>query len=480
MPTQTRLAYSPDPSALSTTSTLVVLGRREALKRDEIREQVPVPTETWDAMLERTEAHDTGSSTSTWVGNRKIVVGVLPEACSRHMSPTRAWAVPGLARQSGRGDVGVLLALSLPSHGFATTLAVARAYPLYDHRSGEAHSRTVTVCALGPDGPLDDPRFQAGMDGVRLASRLVDAPCSELHTDAFVEEARVVAEATGSEFTVIRGEALRESRLGGLWGVGKAADHPPALAVLTHKPSSPGRKVVWVGKGIVYDTGGLSIKGKDHMPGMKGDMGGAAAVLGAFEAAVKGGFAGELTAVLCLAENAVGPSSTRPDDVLELYSGKTVEVNNTDAEGRLVLADGVAWACDQREPDLLVDMATLTGAALMTGGKVHACIYTNSQRCEDAAVSAGMRSGEVVHPLLFAPELHRQQFLSKVADMKNSVKERMNAQCSCAGQFIGNHLPKDPPNWVHIDIAGPAWDADNRGTGFGVGLLLELGTGPAD
>jgi probable aminopeptidase NPEPL1 len=478
MPTQTRLAYSPDPAALIDTKTLVVVGRRAALRSRVIRDLVPVSEETWDAMLARTEPGDRGSSASTWVGDRKVVVGVLPEVCSRHMSPSRAWAIPALVRQSGRGNVGVLVALTDPAHAFASVLAVARAYPLYDHRSGELRERTATVCAVGPEGPVSEDRLEPAMQAVRLAARLMDMPTSELHTDAFVEEARLVARNTEAEFTIIRGTELREAGFGALWGVGKAAVHPPALVALTHRPPGATRKVVWVGKGIVYDTGGLSIKGKSHMPGMKGDMGGAAAVLAAFQAAVATGFPHQLTAVLCLAENSVGPESMRPDDILTLYSGKTVEVNNTDAEGRLVLADGVAWACKQLQPDLLIDMATLTGAALMSGGKVHACIYTNSERCESAAIAAGKRSGEVVHPLLYAPELHRQQFRSPVADMKNSVKDRMNAQCSCAAQFIANHLPENPPTWLHIDIAGTAWNANDRGTGFGVGLLLELGAGP--
>jgi len=478
MPTRTNLACSPDPLAVADTPTLVVVGRKAALESDGVRALVPVPAETWTAMLRRTEPAQTGASTESWVGERKVVLAVLPEACSRHMSASRAWAVPGLVKQGGKGDVGVLVAVSEPSHAFATVLAVARAYPLYDHRSGDTRTRAVTVVPVGPHGPVAVDGFQAAADGVRLAARLVDAPASELHTTAFVAEARAVALATGAELQVISGEDLRDGGFGGLWGVGKAATHGPALVALSHRPEGATRSVAWVGKGIVYDTGGLSLKGKDHMPGMKGDMGGAAAVLGAFQAAVSRGVDHDLTAILCLAENSVGPDATRPDDVLEMFSGKTVEVNNTDAEGRLVLADGVAWACKTLSPDLVIDVATLTGAALVTGGKVHASIYTNSERCEHAAVAAGRRSGEVVHPLLFAPELHRQQFRSPVADMKNSVKDRANAQCSCAAWFVGAHLPDDPPAWLHIDIAGPAWDAQNRGTGFGVGLLLELGAGP--
>jgi len=248
--------------------------------------------------------------------------------------------------------------------------------------------------------------------------------------------------------------------------------------ILEHKPEGATKKVAWVGKGIVYDTGGLSIKGKEHMPGMKGDMGGAGAVIGAFEAAARLNVNLHLFGVLCLAENSVGPKATRPDDVLKMHSGKTVEVNNTDAEGRLVLADGVSWIGQNEDPDVIIDLATLTGAALITTGKVHAGVYSNDEDLEDLAIAAGKKSGDVVFPFLYAPELMRKEFKSSVADMKNSVKDRMNAQAACAGLFVESHLRKRAddtwPRWLHVDLAGPAWDSQNRGTGFGVGLLLHL------
>ncbi len=151
--------------------------------------------------------------------------------------------------------------------------------------------------------------------------------------------------------------------------MGKAAIHQPALAVLSHTPAGATETIAWVGKGIVYDTGGLSIKGKTAMPGMKRDCGGAAGILGAFYAAVKQGFSQNLHAIFCLAENAVGPKATRPDDIHRLYSGRTVEINNTDAEGRLVLADGVAFANKDLKADIIVDMCTLTGAQGIATGR---------------------------------------------------------------------------------------------------------------
>ena len=269
---------------------------------------------------------------------------------------------------------------------------------------------------------------------------------------------------------------------------GKAAEEPPALVVLSYLPDGgatpPASVVALVGKGIVYDTGGLSLKSKEGMPGMKADMGGAAALLGAFEAAVEIGTDKAVHLLLCLAENAIGPKALRNDDCPVGLSGKSVEINNSDAEGRLVLADGVAHATSVpprlpglaggAQPDVVIDMATLTGAQLVATGKRHAGVVSNSDEWEAAAVAAGKASGDTVFPLPFAPEFYRKEFKSKVADMKNSVKDRSNAQTSCAANFIYEHLhPAYGGGWVHVDLAGPAW-IDERGTGFGVGLALSL------
>lgn len=466
----------PDPAQLT---DLMVLGRKEALRAPAVVAALKLPEEAWSAMLGRAEPGDAGVVLTTFVGARRILAAVLPEACSRHNSPSRAWAIPDLARRlDGRAEAMVVLALSDPRHAFASALAVSRAFSLFNASSGAQDRRTVNVVALGPDGPVDDPRIPVAMAAAREAARLTDIPALHLHTDAFVDEARAVAKRTGAALDLVVGEELAVQGFGGLWGVGRAATRKPALVCLRHEPQGATRTVAWVGKGIVYDTGGLSLKDKGSMPGMKGDMAGAAAVLCAFEAAVRLNVPWRIVAVLCLAENSVGPDATRPDDILFMKSGRTVEVNNTDAEGRLVLADGLNWAITSFRPDVAVDLATLTGAALIATGKVHAAIYTNSEPLERAAVAAGLRAGEPVHPLLYAPELHRREFRSVFADMKNSVKDRMNAQSSCAAQFIANHLPEPAPEWLHVDMAGPAGDSEGRGTGYGVGLLLELGAGP--
>ena len=157
-----------------------------------------------------------------------------------------------------------------------------------------------------------------------------------------------------------------------------------------------------------------------------------------------------------------------------MHSGKTVEVNNTDAEGRIVLADCMSYGCRKYQPDLVIDAATLTGAQLIATGYLHAGIVSNRDEVETLAVAVGKSSGDLVAPLPFAPEFLKSEFTSTVADMRNSVKNRMNAQSSCAAQFIYNHIDDLDIPWLHVDLAGPASTESGKGTGYGVGLLSEM------
>ncbi|OCT62470.1 hypothetical protein XELAEV_18043552mg [Xenopus laevis] len=411
-------------------------------------------------------------------------VAALPSRVSRHNSPSAAHFITRLVRNSLPGGANrCILMVCEQSDLFASACAIARAFPLFTRRSSasrRADKKKVVVEFLltgQNNGPMELSTLkclESATEGVRLAARIVDTPCSEMNTDHFIEEIKAVALDLGITPAIIRDVELKQRGFGGIYGVGKAAEHPPALVILSHTPEGATQTIAWVGKGIVYDTGGLSIKGKTTMPGMKRDCGGAAAVLGAFKAAVKQGFKDNLHALFCLAENSVGPKATRPDDIHVLYSGKTVEINNTDAEGRLVLADGVSYACKDLGADIILDMATLTGAQSIATGKYHAAVLTNSDEWEVACVKAGRKCGDLVHPLVYCPELHFNEFSSAVADMKNSVADRENAQSSCAGLFIASHIGFDWPGvWVHVDIASPV-HAGERATGFGVALLLSL------
>ncbi|KAI2663846.1 putative aminopeptidase NPEPL1 [Labeo rohita] len=388
--------------------------------------QPVVTKEIWQAALASLNPNPTDSCP---LYLSLAAVAALPSRVSRHNSPSSAHFLTRLVRTClPAGNNRCIVMVCERSDVFASACAIARAFPLFTRRSASSRRTekkhvTVEFLTVGQDnGPLEVSTLEclaSAADGVRLAARI---------------EIKAVGNELGITPTIIRGEELKQKNFGGIYGVGKAAQHPPALAVLSHTPSGATQTIAWVGKGIVYDTGGLSIKGK----------------------------------------NSVGPIATRPDDIHTLYSGKTVEINNTDAEGRLVLSDGVVYASKDLSADIILDMATLTGAQGISTGKYHAAVMTNNEQWEAACVRAGRSSGDLAHPLVYCPELHFSEFTSAVADMKNSVADRENAQSSCAGLFIGSHLGFDWPGiWVHVDIASPV-HAGERATGFGVAMLMAL------
>ncbi|HET6582289.1 MAG TPA: M17 family metallopeptidase, partial [Nannocystaceae bacterium] len=367
--------------------------------------------------------------------------------------------------------VAIVLLLDDDDHFLAGANAVARALPGYDRRS-DAPAYKVQIVAFGAKGALVklSARITATLSCTRESAELVDTPASDLHPTELSERARVLL-GRGVQIREIVGDDLLARGLGGIHAVGRAAVHPPRLLVATIGKGEP--HVALVGKGICFDTGGLHIKARGMMETMKADMGGAAAVLGAFRVLHAEGISHRLSLLLCLAENAVDATSYKPDDILTLHSGKTVEINNTDAEGRLLLGDGVSWAARELEADVIVDAATLTGAQLVATGLVHAAVVSNDAELEAKAIAAGRASGDLVHPLPFAPELYQHEFDSPIADMRNSVANRNNAQASCAAQFVFSHLAGAERPWCHIDLAGPAFPKD-RATGYGVALIAEL------
>jgi leucyl aminopeptidase len=267
---------------------------------------------------------------------------------------------------------------------------------------------------------------------------------------------------------------LEAERMGGVLGVGAGSHRPPCLVVLAHRPPGATATLALVGKGIVFDSGGLSLKPADMMEAMKTDMAGAAAVAAASVAVARLGVAVNLHAYLPLAENLPGGGAQRPGDVLRTRNGKTIEVLNTDAEGRLILADALALAAESA-PDLIVDLATLTGACRVgLGDKIAGLFGTRGapERVSAAAAAAGERVWAL--PL---PDDYRPLIDSDVADMKNSTGSRYGGAITAAlllAEFVGE-VP-----WAHLDIAGPA-RADKAehyitkgATGFGVRTLVEL------
>ncbi len=479
---KTHILLTDPESACIDALNICFIGRRARLDEEEIRDLLPDEVQDlYDPMLESLEADDKGVMASTWLpGRKRFFLGLLPENCSRYNSKSRAYALTALIRDLPDSNVtAIIIAPDSNEDVAAQVLAVARAYPelSFKHRKEEDDSPSrVRVAFALPDG--SEPDYEALeplIDGIRLATRLTDTPTNRLSVSSMIDLARGVAKDYGAQIEVLEGESLFNAGFEGIYSVGKASVDAPAFVHLTYIPKNVENPptVAWVGKGVVFDSGGLQIKSRENMTTMKTDMAGAAVCLAAFAAAIQRQCKVKLHALLCLAENAVGPNALRPDDVITLYSGKTVEINNTDAEGRLLLGDGVAYAARHLNPDLIVSIATLTGAQLVATGKRISAVISNDEQFEQKAVAAGKKWCDLAHPLPWAPEFYRGEFSSKIADMKNSVKDRQNAQTSCAAWFVASHLCDYRGPFVHLDVAGPALDAD-RATGAGFGLLLGL------
>lgn len=464
--------------------TLLLLAPQRALRAGWMERAVRGAS--WTRLLKaearQASAGARGSSISTLTGAsspRRVVLGVLPDEVSRHNCPARADFAAAMVAGAGLGSkpAAVVLCLEDAAHALPLSVAVGRALPRFTRAGGKRErDGQVALAAAALDGtprPLGKAE-RAVVEQVRWAAELVDTPTCELHTDGFERRVRAAMRGIpGLRLKVLVGKQLLAKGLCGLHAVGRAAVVPPRLLLLEYKPRRARLKVGVIGKGIVYDTGGLSLKVGGSMPGMKADMGGAAAAVGATLALAA---AGERVHVVCaaaLAENAIGPDAYRNDDILHMHSGKTVEINNTDAEGRLLLADALSYVGRTTRPDLLVDMATLTGAQAVATGSSHAAVVSNREGLEHLARRVGRASGDLAWPLPFAPEIYQDEFRSKVADMKNSVANRMNAQSSCAAQFVYSHIADLDIPWLHVDLAAPAFRGE-RGTGFGVALTASL------
>jgi leucyl aminopeptidase len=311
--------------------------------------------------------------------------------------------------------------------------------------------------------------------GVLLARDLVNTPAGDLTPAEFADQAEALATSVGLSVETIDEVRAAELGLGCLLGVSQGSDNPPRLVILRYEPANARGSIAWVGKGITFDSGGLSLKSGDGMMTMKCDMAGAAAVLGAMSVLPALAPRVAVTGYLCLAENMPSGRAIRPGDVLTARNGTTIEVLNTDAEGRLVLADGLSLAVEAG-PDAIVDLATLTGAAKAALGPRIAAVMGNHEGFVDQVRSAAGRAGESMWPLPL-PQEYRKLIDSQVADIRN-ISGGGSPGALTAGLFLQEFVDGRP--WAHLDIAGPAWVDDEDalgprgGTGYGVRTLLAL------
>ncbi|OPF70525.1 leucyl aminopeptidase [Streptomyces antioxidans] len=317
---------------------------------------------------------------------------------------------------------------------------------------------------------------------VNRARDLINAPSNLLNPAAFAAEAVAAAKEHGLKAEVLDEKALKKGGYGGILGVGQGSEAPPRLVRIAYTHPKAGKTLALVGKGITYDSGGISLKPPGHNETMKCDMSGAAAVFAAVVTAARLGLRVNLTGWLALAENMPSGSATRPGDVLSMYGGKTVEVLNTDAEGRLVLADAITRAGEEK-PDAIVDVATLTGAMVLALGNRTFGIMTNDEAFRATLHEVAGEVGEESWPMPL-PDHLRKGIDSPVADLAN-MGERMGGGL-VAGIFLKEFVA-DGITWGHLDIAGPAFNdsgpfgyTPKGGTGAAVRTLVRLAERTAD
>ena len=354
---------------------------------------------------------------------------------------------------------------------------------VFGRYTGGKQPDTELILLAGTGSDAAAHRAQVLADAVALVRDLVNTGPSDLYPATFAAEAERVAGAAGLDVKVLDEEALADGGYGGLTGVGQGSVHPPRLARVAYTNPDATKTVVLVGKGITFDSGGLSLKPAKSMEAMKSDMGGAAAVLAAVSVIAQLGPAVNVVGYLCMAENMPSGTAQRPSDIITMYGGRTVEVLNTDAEGRLVMADALARSAAD-SPDLLIDVATLTGAQLVALGPRIMGVMANDDAVLHGVVDAARRAGEAAWPMPLPEEL-RKGLDSPVADIANVTQER-NGGMLVGGLFLREFVP-DGVRWAHLDIAGPAYHegepygyTPKGGTGAAVRCLVQVALDVAD
>jgi leucyl aminopeptidase len=329
-------------------------------------------------------------------------------------------------------------------------------------------------------------RAAAIATAVGLARDLTNLPSQVKSPQWLAEEAVAVTADRGVQARIWSPAELAEAGFGGILAVGSGSARPPRLIELSYQPSGAHPSgvqahIVLVGKGITFDSGGLSLKPNDGMKLMKTDMAGGAVVIAVLSALASLGVPHRVTGLVAAAENMPSGSAYRPGDVITQYGGRTVEVLNTDAEGRLVLADALAYAAAVLRPDQLIDIATLTGAARVALGTSHAALYATDDALAQALIAAGQASGDRVWRMPLE-DSYATALASDVADLSHIARDGTPAGSITAALFLREFAGGLP--WAHLDIAGTGRSAENDGelakgaTGFGVRLLLRLLAGP--
>jgi len=398
-----------------------------------------------------------------------------------------------VARLYGAGETVASIELDVPKSSkvkkaeLAAHLAFGArlrsyAFDKYRTKNLEDYQKKLKALAVVAPDVAAARKAYAGLaavaDGIFLARDLVNEPPNVLFPAEFARRAKAQLSKLGVKVEVSGEAEMRRQGFGALLGVGQGSERESQLVVMQWNGGKKAQKpLALVGKGVCFDTGGISLKPGNALAGMKGDMAGAACVTGTMMALAARRAKVNVVGVIGLVENMPDGAAIRPDDVLTSLSGQTIEVLNTDAEGRLVLADALTYTQRRFKPKLVIDLATLTGAIVATLGFEHAGVFSNNDELVRRIQAAGRYTGERVWQLPLDP-FYDKMIRSKIADMKNIGGP--NSGAITAAQFLQRFVEKDMP-WAHLDIAGVAWqDGEQKptipswGTGWGVRLLNRL------
>jgi leucyl aminopeptidase len=424
--------------------------------------------------------------------SRLLLVGMgTPEALDEKGLETLGAQIVG--RLFTTGETAATLEIDVPKGSkvkkaelaahlaFGATLK-SYSFNKYRTQNLDEYARKLTTLKLATPDAAAAKKAHAGLqavaDGIFLARDLVNEPPNVLYPVEFARRAKATLTKLGVKVEILGEAEMKKQGFGALLGVGQGSDRESQLVVMQwNGGKKSGKPIAFVGKGVCFDSGGLSIKVGGGMMGMKGDMAGAAAVTGTMLALAARKAKVNAVGVIGLVENMPSGNATRPDDVLKSLSGQMIEVLNTDAEGRLVLADALTYTQRRFKPKFVIDLATLTGAIVQALGYEHAGVFSNDEQLVSRLQHAGRYTGERVWQLPLDP-FYDKMIKSKIADMKNIGGA--NSGSITAAQFLKRFIENDTP-WAHLDIAGVAWqDGEQKptipswGTGWGVRLLNRM------
>ena len=422
----------------------------------------------------------------------------LVSASRRSLTPSGSARVSATAvRVAAKGNVnkvativhGAGASASWTSRPAAQAVAEGAVFGQYSYNKYKSKNddnpggEPVELGIIEMDGDKVSTIEQAAARGVILAEStnfardLVNAPGNELTPAELAEQARAMAEENGLECEVLDRDAMERLGMGALLGVAKGSVHEPKLVFMRYRGSDDEQPIALVGKGVTFDTGGISLKPSAGMAAMTSDMAGAAAVLGAMRAIARLKPKQHVICVAACVENMPSGTALKPGDVVRAMTGKTIEIDNTDAEGRLILADAVAYA-EKQGAHTIIDVATLTGACVIALGKLYTGLMSNDDELADAIMAAGKKAGERYCRLPADPD-YKQQYKSDIADIKNTGGRE--AGTITGGLIISEFV--DKARWAHLDIAGTSTNANARhymvkgATGVAVRTLAEYVAG---